>query len=177
MDKTKTTCAVDDCGKPVKSRGWCYGHYMKWWRYGTTHPEHKLTHYELEGQRFNELTVIKWVDGRWLCSCSCGSECRARSYELTTGLIKTCGARRRHLSADVGYGTAHERVRAFRGSAAEHMCVDCGGNAAQWSYNHSDPEEIVSTESYADGLPYSVDPSYYDPRCVSCHKRFDLARI
>lgn len=25
--------------------------------------------------------------------------------------------------------------------------------------------------------PYSADVSQYEPRCVSCHKRFDLERI
>lgn len=28
------TCSISDCGKPVKSRGWCRGHYMRWYTYG-----------------------------------------------------------------------------------------------------------------------------------------------
>lgn len=27
-------CAVTDCKKPVNSRGWCGGHYARWFRYG-----------------------------------------------------------------------------------------------------------------------------------------------
>lgn len=29
-----TTCKVDGCGAPARSRGWCDPHYKRWWRYG-----------------------------------------------------------------------------------------------------------------------------------------------
>ena len=178
MDKNNSTCAVDVCEKPVKSRGYCYGHYMKWWRYGTTHPNHERARHELAGREFGELTAIKWVNGQWLCACSCGVERRARSYDLLVGAVRTCGDRRRHLSSDVCYGTAHERVRKVRGSASQYPCVDCGRSAAQWSYDHADGAELVDTSAGScGGLPYSIDPAHYDPRCVSCHKRFDLSRM
>lgn len=66
---------------------------------------------------------------------------------------------------------AHERVKAAKGRAAEHDCTDCGGPALHWSYNHLDPHELRDPVS---GAPYSPRPEYYEPRCVSCHKRFDL---
>lgn len=28
------TCAVDGCTKPRRTRGWCSGHYTRWYRYG-----------------------------------------------------------------------------------------------------------------------------------------------
>ena len=28
------TCSIVDCGKPVKARGWCDAHYMRWQRHG-----------------------------------------------------------------------------------------------------------------------------------------------
>lgn len=28
------TCKIDGCGKPIKTKGWCDGHYKKYWRYG-----------------------------------------------------------------------------------------------------------------------------------------------
>ena len=74
---------------------------------------------------------------------------------------------------DVGYTGAHERVRSARGKVQDHACIDCGGRARHWSYNHRDPNELRRS----DGLPYSGDPAMYDPRCVPCHKRFDLARL
>lgn len=75
--------------------------------------------------------------------------------------------------SDVGYTGAHERVRRARGSVRQHSCIDCGAPARHWSYNHADPAELVTPE----GLPYSGDPSMYDPRCVACHKRFDLDHL
>lgn len=28
------TCEIEECDKPVKTKGWCDGHYKRWWRYG-----------------------------------------------------------------------------------------------------------------------------------------------
>lgn len=28
------TCSIDGCTKPPKNRGWCGGHYQRWWKYG-----------------------------------------------------------------------------------------------------------------------------------------------
>ena len=30
------TCAIDDCGRRVKARGWCSKHYLRWQRNGHT---------------------------------------------------------------------------------------------------------------------------------------------
>lgn len=71
----------------------------------------------------------------------------------------------------VGYGAVHSRLAADRGPATRQRCVDCGGPAGQWSYDHEDPDELWSEVG-----PYSLDLDHYDPRCVSCHKTFDLGR-
>jgi len=70
------------------------------------------------------------------------------------------------------YRAMHQRVKKLRGKASDYACVDCGQNAAQWSYDHSD-------ESQIDGHPgpYSIDANRYRPMCVKCHKGFDMARI
>ena len=34
VDVTKRTCSIDDCGRPVKARGWCNRHYRSWQRHG-----------------------------------------------------------------------------------------------------------------------------------------------
>jgi hypothetical protein len=71
-----------------------------------------------------------------------------------------------------GYQAAHLRVASLYGKASSHQCTDCHGQAAEWSYRHDDPDECVD----GTGRSYSPDPSHYEPRCVSCHRRFDAAR-
>lgn len=81
---------------------------------------------------------------------------------------------RGHWTGDAGtYAAVHQRLAAERGRAAEHRCVDCGHRAAQWSYSHANG----CGHRESDTGPYSVDLTDYEPRCVSCHKRFDLDRI
>ena len=71
----------------------------------------------------------------------------------------------------VGYHTAHKRVKNKMGKADIQDCVDCGGPANQWSYDHADINELRSEEG-----PYSLSEEHYQPRCFSCHKKFDLGR-
>jgi len=72
----------------------------------------------------------------------------------------------------IAYATSHKRVVNVKGRAKDHACVDCGKPALDWSYDHADPDEIISGPPRA-GMPYSLDPDHYHPRCKSCHTRFD----
>lgn len=45
-----------------------------------------------------------------------------------------------------------------RGRAAEH-----------WAYDHGDPHPL-----YERRMPYSLDPSHYQPMCMDCHRVFDI---
>jgi NAD-dependent SIR2 family protein deacetylase len=60
---------------------------------------------------------------------------------------------------DASYRAAHARIVAARGKAEEHACVDCGGQAKDWSHRH--------------GAGYSTHPFDYDPRCRKCHYAYD----
>lgn len=71
-----------------------------------------------------------------------------------------------------GYSAAHLRVAALRGSAREHACIDCGSPAHDWSFNNGRRTDLRDPET---GCAYSNDPNDYDPRCRSCHRRFDRA--
>lgn len=68
------------------------------------------------------------------------------------------------------YRGVHGRIVRIRGKATNHTCVDCGRQAEQWSYDHGDPNEKLSTPH---GYRYSLDIDHYDPRCIVCHLRFD----
>jgi hypothetical protein len=172
------TCSLPDCEKPTKRAGFCYGHYMKNWRYGTPTPEFEPGWVDIKGQRFGALVVKERAGSHWLCVCDCGRERLTSAGELNrTGDAASCGDRRAHRRMDdAGYTAAHQRCRSDRGRVQLHACIDCGRPAQHWSYNHDDPDERLAYGLSANPVAYSLEPAHYSPRCVSCHKRFDLGR-
>ena len=169
-------CSVENCDGPVKALGLCYAHYMRQYRRGTT--DRAVRKYrDITGKTFGNLTVVRRTpEGLWLCRCDCGVERAVHVGELNRGSAVTCGIRARHRSKAPSYHTAHRRVDSDKGRAKTHACVDCGEPAQQWSYTHDDPDELIGV-NWAKGLPYSAKPEYYIARCISCHKRADLARL
>ena len=171
------TCTVAGCTKPIKRTGWCYGHYMKNWRHGTPTPAVAPKWTDITGQQFGTLTALERIGRQWRCACICGVERSATAGELNrTGDANTCGTPGRHLDEACTYNAAHDRVKNSRGTAKTHACIDCGTTAAHWSYRHDDPDEqheLIGRSRVA----YSPNPEHYDPRCVPCHKRFDLHRL
>ena len=87
----------------------------------------------------------------------CSLECRANSLR----------------ARPVAYSAAHRRVTRERGSARLLLCVDCGRQAADWSYTNEDPDALIEVGGTHAGMPYSTNTAYYVPRCKSCHKIFD----
>jgi hypothetical protein len=81
----------------------------------------------------------------------------------------------RPLKGDVlTFGGVHKRLARTHGSASRHLCVDCGAQAKEWSYDGRDgaeQHELVRGSRVA----YSLDLTHYQPRCVSCHRKFDHA--
>jgi hypothetical protein len=51
------------------------------------------------GLVFSRLTVLSKDGNRFLCSCVCGNETRARANDLTSGFVKSCGCLRREMAA------------------------------------------------------------------------------
>lgn len=70
----------------------------------------------------------------------------------------------------IGYAGAHVRVRSHRGSASTYDCIDCGRQAAHWSFNHDTPSERTRE---SDRGYFSIDVADWDPRCVRCHQAYD----
>ena len=170
------TCSLLDCANPIKRHGYCYAHYMKNWRYGTPTPVHAPTYKDLIGQRFGALLVIERSVKRWLCRCDCGVEVAVLSGDLNRGTTNSCGNRTVHNRRDdIAYCTAHDRVRADRGRVQLQQCVGCGVPAHHWSYDHADPDELLDYTMSARPVAYSIDPAHYVPRCVTCHRRYDVA--
>lgn len=68
------------------------------------------------------------------------------------------------------YSAWHQRLNRAKGPASRHECSEgCGAKAAQWSY--------VGPREPNRRKPYEIDFSLFVPKCVKCHKRYDLAKI
>ncbi|GAA1148512.1 hypothetical protein GCM10009651_36460 [Microbacterium natoriense] len=181
-------CSILDCAKPARSRvaTLCPMHYHRQYRYGTLDRITDLIRNgdiprrgtDISGVRYGTLIAEAYRDGTWLCRCDCGNTRLATIGELKrTGEANTCGVRANHLSEDIDYSAAHGRVHRAKGQAQRHRCVDCGDQAKHWSYDHSDPNEYVSRSPRTIGIAFSLDANHYEPRCVPCHKTFDLGRL
>lgn len=68
----------------------------------------------------------------------------------------------------VTYWSARRTVLAARGPAAEQRCGGCGGPAAVWSYDGTDPDERHGPDQ---PRRYSLDPDRYRALCRSCHRQ------
>lgn len=148
---------------------------MRMYRYGDPHYVAPKKHIDVNGQVFGTLTVESRVDSTWWsCRCECGEVVQRTYNSLVTTSRPTCGKVGRHLRSDVGYYTAHNRVKKDRGLASEYAC-SCGADAQQWAYNHEDPDEMTEKiDGYV--CAYSSNSDFYTPMCAPCHKKFDLDR-
>ena len=79
---------------------------------------------------------------------------------------------RRDTGTSVTYSAAHAAVIAQRGDARRQECVDCQQPAREWSYDHTDANELTS----GTGTRFSADVQRYLPRCKACHRIFDAAK-
>lgn len=178
MHKT-IACAVDGCDRRRQSaEGYCTAHWKRWRRNGSPGPA--------EIQRRNPGAICA-VDH---CETPVGKQgsrgfCQKHGYRFRQhgDPLKVIHQRDRNIPRkrgpehtgwqgdDIGYIAAHDRVRALLGSASDHPCIDCGGRAKDWSYAYGAPNERMDSRH----VPYSPDPSYYFPRCRSCHKKHDIA--
>ena len=82
--------------------------------------------------------------GRRACSRSCG-------YRLMSTARQ---------SADPSDDVLHHRVTKARGPADNYPCVDCGGNAEDWSTADSSSDDVWVR---------------FQPRCRKCHRCYDGA--
>ena len=175
VDMNQRICIIPGCDKPSRSKSadWCKMHYHRWYRNGSPlalrGPRPPT---DLIGQRFGVLTVLRWEPSRWVCMCDCGIETRVRIGDLNRGSARSCGDSAHSRLPEVTYNAAHQRLRVDRGSPRQYGCVSCDATAVHWAYDHADPNELTSPHG-----AYSLDVDHYDPRCVPCHKAFDLQVI
>lgn len=171
------TCAVEDCAKTCRSSGclYCEMHYARLRRTGTLTSTRMFPYPDaclVEG-------CPKKPSAHGYCSMHATRIERHGSPHIVIAVedrrFRRGSAASHWLPDDiVDYRTVHMRLRRYIGSARTMKCADCGDKAAvHWSYDHLDPDERMSPE----GVPYSIKPGHYQPRCASCHKLYDHAYL
>ncbi len=114
------------------------------------------------------------------CS-ACPTRGRQREVQIMTDRTenvldkaRTAPVRRRGV---VRYHGAHARLYRERGPASVHRCAVCGDQAAEWSYDGTDPLEFAELPAPSP-FPrrprrYSMNPDMYAPLCRPCHRHRD----
>ena len=148
-------CSFDGCDKPVRTRGLCQGHYLQQWRGQELRPLYQ--HLEKVPCAFPD------------CPRFAGETPLCRSHRRQQRL----GQELRPLQpwTHTSYQAVHLRVRKARGDAAEHRCIECGEQAAQWACQRN--KETIDQSMQ---LPYSTEVDDYEPMCSSCHRVMDSPR-
>lgn len=163
--KHTDVCVADGCESPFYAKGYCVKHYARWRVHG-------------------DATVVN-VQSRPTCSVDgCDADAHAKGMcgphygrFVRYGNPTANGNPGRKRKTVVTHSGAHKRIQYDRGRAVDQSCIDCGGPAQEWSYCGGDPNELSASLRTRSGgtttVWYSLNPNYYAPRCVPCHREFD----
>jgi hypothetical protein len=147
----KPQCSIEGCDEPVEGHGWCNKHYLRWRRHGD--PQTKLVGLGLICSVEDcEAPVLArgWCSMHWQRWENHGTTDRLRDEESGS------------------YAGAHFRVARVKGPARDCTCAMCLAPAAEWAYDHDDPDELRDDHGV-----FSLDPAHYMPLCKRCHYQFD----
>jgi len=161
------TCALPGCDNygPLK-RTWCVAHYLRWWKHGgDVEPPPSR-----RGQRPPRSCEVEGCDRKHYAKGLCSMHMQRWARYGSTDDIPNA----RWLGDAAGYSAVHERLVRTRGSASTHACAHCGGQAQDWAYDMTCPNEKQG-ERHGRMLAFSTDPDRYMPLCRPCHKVFDNA--
>lgn len=166
------TCRVEGCSKPSRSKKaeMCETHYYRLRRTGSTADPITLAARPCSVEGCDRSARRRTPDSPDELGALCQMHYK-RLQRRGNVDFEFVGANSPHWTGSGATGSAmHQRVRKARGPASSWGCVDCARPAKHWSYDHLDPMEHLDPVRG----PYSVDVDHYFPRCVSCHKKFDM---
>jgi hypothetical protein len=151
-------CDVDDCDRAHEAKGYCAKHYLNLRRRG----------------KLGARKPCKYV------TCSRPDFCRGYCEMHYQRLLN--GAPLHRGKADpfrkITMHTMHQRLRQVWGPAKRYACIECGGRAAHWAYDGTDPTQhygIANAGKSSYGW-YSIYPEFYMPMYAKCHNRRDSAK-
>ena len=141
-----TDCTVEGCESQVLARGYCGKHYTRFRKHGNPHTVLVSSTVLVPGHPLRPLHRLTGED-----------------HPTWRG-------------DEASYAAIHQRLVVRRGKASEHSCIDCGSQAAEWSYNHADPNELTCSmvqRGKERVIAYSSSVEFYEPRCKACHTTLD----
>ena len=162
----------DGCGKPARINGWCKAHYSRIVRTGKPGcaevPKPKRTCLAENCGR-----IVDGLGGLGYC----GKHYQRVRKHGNPETIEKGGSslpfdKNPNWSTTPSYNAVHLRLQRILGSAKRHQCVDCSADAKEWSYDYTDKDELTDPQG-----AYSIKASHYYPRCIRCHRVFDLALL
>lgn len=169
---TRGACSVEGCDRQHYAKGLCQMHWNRQHRHGDV---------GVAGYIRPPYEAICQVEGceephtsKGYCNTHYRRQLKRGSLDLPPVQYRY-GPDHPQWKERPSYHSAHRRVDRDRGLAATFSCVACGETALQWSYDHSDPDELVSQTGNSKGCLYSADVTRYEPKCRSCHAAADAA--
>lgn len=166
---SRPECRMEACTKESRGRGLCSTHWRRW----RTHGDPNVV------KRPGVDYMVRrgcLIDGCLVSAHSHGYCPLHLARWQKNGDPTHAGPRTgRPLNGEFPtYGAIHKRLARTRGSAHAHRCVDCDRPAQEWSYDGTDVHDLEALVRGAT-VRYSLELEHYDPRCVSCHRKHDLA--
>lgn len=161
LREAQSECDVERCHRPHRSQGYCVTHLWRVNHYGSpTLPDRTAGVCVFDG-------CDRTVKAKGYCD-----RCYLRL--LRTGTVEYRGPLKGEDNPswkgdDIGYRSAHRRIRMNRGAASDHICR-CGRTAEDWALGR---DSTVPVRIDADGLSFSTDIWAYIPMCKKCHASYD----
>lgn len=159
----------DGCPRPSRSLGLCRPHYSRLRRTGAIGHVQIPAPPKICAHEGCDNVVDKMGGLGFCCKHYQRFKRHGDSSVVLTGGASLPGPKNPNWSETPSYYAVHLRLRSFLGKASDFPCVDCGRDAAHWSYDLTDPSPLVDEAG-----TYSPHISRYWPRCVQCHKYFDI---
>lgn len=157
-------CEVEGCQNKHYSKAMCHMHYLRVSRHGTT---------KLKNEEKPENCSTFGCDNSVVTKGMCKAHYSSSWRDARIG-AKEVNIKHHAYKAEVKYNAAHERVRLKNGRADGKLCIDCGSQAKEWSLTHHSESWRVEVGGPEDGKIYSLAVEDYEPRCRSCHVKFDF---
>lgn len=167
-------CSIDDCNKPLYSRGWCKMHYQRWWKTGVT-----------DNPPMRNLFPTE--NGKKICSNCLESfplNCFSDAKENRDGKraqCKKCVAKSRRQSGSKKSQKVRTNLVKIAEIKIKSGCMDCGYNEHPYvlDFDHVRGKKIGSICSLRNRSWEIIEAEIAkcEVVCANCHRIRTLNRF